>query len=134
MGVESSLKNYMNQDWVKESISKDNNPEKKRRTIESAFRRRVAKGKIVLIPGGGFEGSKESQEESKKRIGTADKPSEFAEALAKKLQKESGKKVTAKGLAGQKFGYFPTGKKKGGKAKASKYSKGGGVRKSKYSL
>ena len=60
------------------------------------------------------------------------------EDLAKKLQESEQlgweQKVTAKGLAGRKFGFFPTGKKKGGSVKASKYSKGGGVRSSKYKL
>jgi len=131
MGVESSLKNYMNQDWVKETIRKDSNPTKMRRTMENAFKRRVAKGSIVTMPGGGFQGSKESQASSKERMGTADKPSKFAEDFAAKLQKSSGEKVTGRGLAGRKFGFFPTGRKKGGmvnsRSIAKKYFKGGMV-------
>tara|TARA_Y100001951_G_scaffold64488_1_gene51688 strand:- start:40 stop:435 length:396 start_codon:yes stop_codon:yes gene_type:complete len=131
MGVESSLKNYMNQDWVKETIRKDSNPEKMRRTIENAFKRRVEKGSIVTMPGGGFQGSKESQARSKERMGTRDEPSKFAEDFAAKLQKSSGEKVTGRGLAGRKFGFFPTGRKKGGMVNsrtiAKKYFKGGMV-------
>ena len=131
MGVESSLKNYMNQDYVKETIRKSSNPAKMRRTMENAFKRRVEKGSIVTMPGGGFEGSKESQASSKERMGTADKPSKFAEDFAAKLQKSSGEKVTGRGLAGRKFGFFPTGRKKGGmvnsRSIAKKYFKGGMV-------
>ena len=131
MGVESSLKNYMNQDWVKDKIKNSNNPTKQRRAIKDAFKRRVEKGSIVTMPGGGFEGSKESQASSKERMGTADKPSKFAEDFAAKLQKSSGEKVTGRGLAGRKFGFFPTGRKTGGmvnsRSIAKKYFKGGMV-------
>ena len=97
--------------------------------MENAFKRRVEKGSIVTMPGGGFQGSKESQASSKERYGTADKPSKFAEDFAAKLQKSSGEKVTGRGLAGRKFGFFPTGRKKGGmvnsRSIAKKYFKGG---------
>ena len=137
MGIESSLKNFMRD--KEESIKNSSNPDKRRKQLENFFRGAVKEGRIVLLPKGGYEGSKESQAGAKEMYGTRDEPSEFSEALAKKFQEhedygKSGRKVTARGLAGQKFGYFPTGKKKGGKAKASKYAKGGGVRKSKYSL
>ena len=133
MGVESSLKNYMNQKWVKDKIKNSSNPKKQRRVIEDNFRSRVAKGTIETIPGGGYKSSKEVKKEVAELYGTRDWPTEFTKRLAKKIQKKHPE-VTARGLAGQTFGFYPTGKKKGGKAKASKYSKGGGVRKSKYSL
>ena len=133
MGVESSLKNYMNQKWVKDKIKNSSNPEKQRRVLEDNFKSRVAEGKIETIPGGGYKSSEEVKKEVEEMYGTRDKPTEFTKRLAKKFQKKHPE-VTARGLAGQEFGFYPTGKKKGGKAKASKYSKGGRVRKSKYSL
>ena len=104
MGVESSLKNYMNQEWVRDKIKNSSNPERQKQSLIEAFKRRVDAGKIIISAGGGYTASKESK---------------------KKADEIFGKKR-------KQFGFNPTGKKKGGTV--SKYSTGGGVRKSKYSL
>jgi hypothetical protein len=128
MGIESSLKNYMNQKWVKEKIKNSSNPTKQRKVIANNFKRRVSKGSIETIPGGGYKSSEETSKRVEEMHGTREQPTEFTKKLAKKFQ-EKGHKVTAEGLAGSKFGFFPTGKKKGGmvnsRAIAKKYFKGG---------
>ena len=121
---------------IKNQIKNSSNPKKKKQSMELAFKSRVADGRIVILPGGGFTGSKESQEGTEKIFGTRDNPSKFSKGLAKKINRDSERKekVTARGLAGSEFGFNPSGKKKGGSVKTSKYSKGGGVRATNYKI
>ena len=104
MGVESSLQNYLNQESIKNKIKNSSNPYRMKESLIEAFKRKVDAGKIIITKGGGYTASKESK---------------------KKADEIFGKKR-------KQFGFNPTGKKEGGTV--SKYSTGGGVRKSKYSL
>ena len=69
--------------------------------IQQSFKRKVKEGKVILTKGGGYTTSKESQDEADELFGKAR----------------------------SRFGFNPSGKKKGGKIKT--YAKGGGVRKPK---
>ena len=134
MGIESSLQNFMRDKQA--DINNSSNPAKKRKSYELMFKRAVEDGTIVLLPKGGYTTGKEFNEEYRESAGTPDNPSDFTIAMAKKKSEQLGKTVDpGKSIAGKGLSYFPTGKKKGGKAKAkSKYSKGGGVRNTKYKL
>ena len=142
MGIESSLANFMRD--KEETIKNSDNPDKRRKQLERTFKRGVKDGTIVLLPKGGFTTSKEADKRFTELHGTPEKPSKFTIAMAKKRSEQLGKGDwgtgenidPGKSISGKGLSYFPTGRKKGGKikAKASKYSKGGGVRKSKYSL
>ena len=142
MGIESSLANFMRD--KEEYIKNSSNPKKERKVLENSFRRWVKEGKIVLLPKGGFTTSKESDKKFTEIHGTPEDPSDFTIAMAKKRSEQLGRGDwgtgenidPGKSISGKGLSYFPTGRKKGGKikAKTSKYAKGGGVRKSKYSL
>lgn len=134
MGIESSLQNFMRD--KEETIKNSSNPAKQRKSFELMFKRAVEDGTIVLLPKGGYTTGKEFNERYKDMVGTPDNPSDFTIAMAEKRSEQLGKTVDpGKSIAGKGMSYFPTGKKKGGKAKAqSKYSKGGGVRATKYKL
>ena len=141
MGIESSLANFMRD--KEEYIKSSSNPRKARNAMESSFRRMVKDGTVVLLPKGGFKTSKEADKRFTELHGTPEKPSKFTIAMAKKRSEQLGKGDwgtgenidPGKSISGKGLSYFPTGRKKGGKIKAkSKYSKGGGVRQSKYSL
>jgi hypothetical protein len=101
MGIESSLKNYLNTAYNKEAIKNSNNPEYVRERLIKSFKRKVKEGKVILTKGGGYTTSKESQDEADELFGKAR----------------------------SRFGFNPSGKNKGGKIKT--YAKGGGVRKPK---
>jgi hypothetical protein len=142
MGIESSLANFMRD--KEEYIKNSSNPRKARRAMESSFRRMVKDGTVVLLPKGGFTTSKEFDKGFTERYGTPEDPSDLTIAMAKRRSEQLGRGDwgtgenidPGKSISGKGLSYFPTGRKKGGKikAKASKYAKGGGVRKSKYSL
>ena len=142
MGMESSLANFMR--GKEEYIKNSSNPRKQRKVLENSFRSSVKDGTIIILPKGGFTTSKEFDKKFTETHGTPEKPSDFTIAMAKKRSEQLGRGDwgtgenidPGKSISGKGLSYFPTGRKKGGKikAKASKYAKGGGVRKSKYSL
>ena len=102
MGIESSLKSYLNSPRNKKRLENSSTPEELTKKLTEYFKRNVKNGRIILTKGGGYTTSKESQ------------------AMTDEIF----------GKARSRFGFNPSGKKKGGKIKT--YAKGGGVRKPKY--